>query len=102
MCTACALLVFHLCCTALTGGPVHLKALNGQLLQLPLSDNTIITPNSELVLHNQVCVGSDCGGWACGRQEMLGGMEVSVGCQSLWRGSNRLLRPFRMQSASSG
>lgn len=28
--------------------------LNGQLLQLPVADNTIITPNSELVIKNQV------------------------------------------------
>jgi len=33
---------------------VELKTLNGKLLQLPLADNTIITPNSELVLRNQV------------------------------------------------
>lgn len=39
---------------ALTGGPVELKALSGQLLQLPVAENTIITPNSELVVHNQV------------------------------------------------
>jgi hypothetical protein len=43
------------CPAALTGGPVELKTLNGQLLQLPVADNTIITPNSELVIHNQVC-----------------------------------------------
>lgn len=43
-------------CTALTGGPVELKTLNGQLLQLPVAENTIITPNSELVLRNQVHV----------------------------------------------
>lgn len=42
------------CPAALTGGPVELKTLNGQLLQLPVAENTIITPNSELVVHNQV------------------------------------------------
>lgn len=43
--------------TALTGGPVELKTLNGQLLQLPVAENTIITPNSELVVKDQVQTG---------------------------------------------
>lgn len=36
--------------TALTGGPVGLRTLSGQLLQLPVDD--IITPGSEVVLPN--------------------------------------------------
>eukprot|EP00775_Hariotina_reticulata_P010192 gene10192-10353_t len=36
--------------TALTGGPVQLKTLSGQLLQLPVDDNAVITPGSELVV----------------------------------------------------
>lgn len=36
--------------TALTGGPISLRTLSGQLLQLPVED--IITPGSELVLPN--------------------------------------------------
>ncbi|KAF6255109.1 hypothetical protein COO60DRAFT_249400 [Scenedesmus sp. NREL 46B-D3] len=38
--------------TALTGGPVTLRTLGGQLLQLPVGDD-VITPGSELVLPNQ-------------------------------------------------
>jgi hypothetical protein len=42
--------------TALTGGPVTLPTLGGGTLRLPLADDAIITPNSEMVLANQVCV----------------------------------------------
>jgi hypothetical protein len=38
--------------TALTGGPVALKTLGGQLLTLPVGDD-VITPGSELVLADQ-------------------------------------------------
>eukprot|EP00879_Flechtneria_rotunda_P020663 GHRR01021742.1.p1 GENE.GHRR01021742.1~~GHRR01021742.1.p1 ORF type:complete len:227 (+),score=64.19 GHRR01021742.1:827-1507(+) len=37
--------------TALTGGPVTLRTLSGQLLQLPVQDD-IITPGSEMTLPN--------------------------------------------------
>jgi hypothetical protein len=51
-----ALLLLLLCSSpALTGGPVELKTLSGHLLQLPVGEDTVITPNSELVLQNQVC-----------------------------------------------
>jgi hypothetical protein len=39
--------------TALTGGPVQLRTLGGHLLQLPVDDNAVITPGSELVVPDQ-------------------------------------------------
>jgi DnaJ-class molecular chaperone len=49
--------------TALTGGPVALRTLSGQLLQLPVRENDVITPGSELVLPNQgMPVFGDAGG----------------------------------------
>lgn len=53
--------------TALTGGPVALRTLSGQLLQLPVGDD-VITPGSELVLPNQ---GMPVFGDAAGRRGSL-------------------------------
>jgi DnaJ-class molecular chaperone len=54
--------------TALTGGPVALRTLGGQLLQLPVGESDVITPGSELVLPNQ---GMPVFGDAAGRRGAL-------------------------------